>query len=49
LTVVTPPWGDEMSSPQLAQKCAPGGIAAPQRLQDTDELAATLKGPPKNP
>ena len=22
---------------------------APQRLQDTDELAATLKGPPRNP
>jgi hypothetical protein len=32
-TVVTPPCGEEMSSPQLAQKCAPGAMAAPQRLQ----------------
>jgi hypothetical protein len=37
-----------MSSPQLAQKCAPGGMAAPQRLQDRDESGDTIKHPLKN-
>jgi hypothetical protein len=38
-----------MSSPQLAQKCAPGAMAAPQRLQDTDESGDTIKRSLKNP
>ena len=32
-TVVTPPCGEEISKPQLAQKCAPGAMTAPQRVQ----------------
>jgi hypothetical protein len=40
--VATPPCDEEMSRPQLAQKCAPGAMTAPQRVQVRGGVVDTL-------